>query len=184
MRGFAAAAAVCLLAAGGYTIVQLTSPSRPGHTLSPGAGAAIHHGLRNGPGAYHLSPSPRQGSSILRPSPPTFEVISSGTDYRSTTLGTQVERELSEIGRIGANTPSGGTVRHKPSAQQEACVQNVVPGVVPTLVDAASYQGQPATVIALAPGAGQLGQAWVVGPVCSGDRGDILAHVRLSSAGG
>jgi hypothetical protein len=182
MRGFAAAAAVCLVAAGGYTIVQLTSPGRSGPTLSPSASAAIHHGLRDGPGAYHLSPS-RQGSSI-HPSPAAFEVISSGTDYRSTTLGTQVERELSEIGRIGANTPSGGTVRHKPSAQQEACVQNVVPGVVPTLVDAASYQGQPATVIALAPGAGQLGQAWVVGSACSGDKGDILVHVRLSSAGG
>jgi hypothetical protein len=63
-------------------------------------------------------------------------------------------------------------------------VQGVTPGVSPTLVDAASYQGHPATIIALAPGAGQLGQAWVVGPACSADKNDILAHVQLSSAGG
>ena len=64
------------------------------------------------------------------------------------------------------------------------CAAHYVPGVKPTLVDAARYQGHPATIIALAPGAGQLGQAWVVGPACSADKNDILAHVQLSSAGG
>ncbi len=58
MRGFAAAAAVCLVAAGGYMIVQLTSPGRSGPTLSPGANAGIQHGLQTGPGPYHVAPSP------------------------------------------------------------------------------------------------------------------------------
>jgi hypothetical protein len=111
-------------------------------------------------------------------------VVTTGTDYRSATLGTQVENELGKNGQIGANKVTGGLLRHQPTAQQEACVQGVVPGVVPTFVDAARYQGHPATIIALAPGAGQLGQAWVVGPACSGDKNDILAHVRLPSTGG
>jgi hypothetical protein len=189
-RGFAAAAAVCLVAAGGYTIVQLTSPGQSGPGLSPGASAGIHprNGGNKGAGPFNVSPT-HQGNAIrpssLSPaSPPVFSVITSGTDYQRATLRTQVDQELGQISRIGTNTAPGEPARHQPTAQQEACVENVVPGWSPTLVDAARYQGHPATIIALAPGAGQLAQAWVVGPACSADTNDILAHVRLSSAGG
>jgi hypothetical protein len=190
VRSFAAAAAVCLVAAGGYTIVQLTSPGGSGPGLSPGASAGLHP--RNGgniaPGPFNVSPT-HQGSAI-RPSPsspalpPVFSVITSGTSYRSATLGAQVARELSQIGKISGNTPYGGLPEHQPTAQQEGCALRITSGVKPTLVDSARYQGHPATIIALAPGAGQLGQAWVVGPACSADQNDILAHVQLSSAGG
>jgi hypothetical protein len=187
VRSFAAAAAVCLVAAGGYTIVQLTSPGRSGPGLSPGASAGLpKNGGNIVPGPFNVSPT-HQGNAIHPSSsspapPPVFSVITSGTDYQPATLRTQVERELGQISRIGTNTAP--EARHQPTAQQEACVENVVPGVSPTLVDAASYQGHPATIIALAPATGQLGQAWVVGPACSADRNDILTHVQLSSAGG
>jgi hypothetical protein len=181
VRGFAAAAAVCLVAAGGYTIVQLTSPGRSGFT-PPGASGGINNGLRGGgSGPYRVSPS---ALSSIHPPRVAFGVVTTGTDYQSATLGTQVENELGRSGQIGANRLPGGLLQHQPTAQQEACVQGVVPGVAPTFVDAARYQGHPATIIALAPGAGQLGQAWVVGPACSGDKNDILAHVRLPPAGG
>jgi hypothetical protein len=174
VRSFAAAAAVCLVAAGGYTIVQLTSPGT-GPGISPGAGAGLHTPSGKG-GGYDLTPSPRQGTAI-RPAQP-FEVVASGTDYQPATLRTQVEKELSQSGM------SRGPIRHQPTAQQEACVQGVMPGVSPTLVDAARYKGHPATIIALAPGAGQLGQAWVVGPACSPSNSEILVHVPLPAAGG
>jgi hypothetical protein len=183
VRGFAAAA-VCLVAAGGYTIVQLTSPGRSGPGLSPGAGAGLPHRNGGNISAGPLYVSPSHPGSAIRPSPsspapsPVFSVITSGTDYQPATLRTQVEQELS------ANAASRGPARHQPTAQQEACALLITSGVKPTLVDAARYQGHPATIITLAPGAGQLGQAWVVGPACSADTSNILKRVPLSPAGG
>jgi hypothetical protein len=63
-------------------------------------------------------------------------------------------------------------------------VYGVTGGTRPSLVDEARYDGQPATVIALAPSATQLGQAWIVGPRCSAETNDTLQHVQLSGAGG
>ena len=182
VRGFAAAAAVCLVAAGGYMIVQLTSPGRSGPTLSPGANGGIRHGIQTGPGPYHVAPSP--GYSIPGSPQPAFEVVTSGTNYQPATLSAQVETELGQMAKIGADTRSGARIRHQPTAQQDGCALLITSGVKPTLVDSARYQGRPATVIALASGGGQLGQAWVVGPTCSANKGDIVTHVRLASAGG
>ena len=181
VRGFAAAAAVCLVAAGGYMIVQLASPGRSGPTLLPGANGSIHH-IQTSPGPYHVAPSP--GFAIPRSPQPAFEVVTSGTNYQPATLTAQVETELGQMGKIGADTQSGARIRHQPTAQQDGCALLITSGVKPTLVDSARYRGRPAMVIALASGGGQLGQAWVVGPTCSASKGDILTHVRLASAGG
>ena len=189
VRSFAAAAAVCLVAAGGYAIVQLASPGRSGPGLSLGTSAGPHkNGGNIGPGPFSVSPT-HQGNAIhpssLSPvSPPVFTVVKTGTNYRSATLGAQVTKELSQTAKISGNKAPGGLPEHQPTAQQDGCALRITSGVKPTLVDSARYQGHPATIIALAPGAGQLGQAWVVGPACSADRNDILAHVQLSSAGG
>ena len=185
VRSFAAAAAVCLVAAGGYAIVHLTSPGRSGPGLSPGASAGINprYGGNIGPGPFNVSPT-HHGNAIRPSSPPVFSVVKTGTNYRSATLGAQVTKELSQTGKISGNRAHGGSPAHQPTARQEECALRITSGVKPTLVDSARYQGNPATIIALAPGAGQLGQAWVVGPACSADRNDILAHVQLSSAGG
>jgi hypothetical protein len=182
VRGFAAAAAVCLVAAGGYMIVQLTSPGRSGPTLSPGANGGIHQGIQAGPGPYHVAPSP--GYAIPGSPQPAFEVVTSGTNYQPATLSAQVETELGQVGKIGADARSGALIRHRPTAQQDGCALLITSGVKPALVDSARYQGRPAMVIALASGGGQLGQAWVVGPTCSASKGDILTHLRLASAGG
>ncbi len=182
VRGFAAAAAVCLVAAGGYVIVQLTSPGRWGPTLSPGANGGIYHGIQTGPGPYHVAPSP--GYAIPGSPKPAFEVVTSGTNYQPATLSAQVETEFGQMGKIGADTQSGARIRHQPTAQQDGCALLITSGVKPTFVDSARYQGRPAMVIAIASGGGQLGQAWVVGPTCSANKGDILTHVRLALAGG
>jgi hypothetical protein len=182
VRGFAAAAAVGLVAAGGYMVVQLTSPGRSGPTLSPGMNGGIHYGIQSGPGPYHAAQSP--GYAIPGSPQPAFEVITSGTNYQPATLGAQVETELGQMGKIGADTQSGARIRHQPTAQQDGCALLITSRVKPTLVDSARYQGRPAMVIALASEGGQLGQAWVVGPTCSANKGDILTHVRLARAGG
>ena len=68
MRAFAAAAAVCLVAAGGYTIAQLTSPGGSGPVLSPARAAApLQEPAQTGPGPYRVKPT-HQGSAIRSPS--------------------------------------------------------------------------------------------------------------------
>jgi hypothetical protein len=177
-RAFAAAAAACVLAAGGYTVTQLTthgaSPLRAGGGahVTPGYGP-ISHAPKGGlatPAPTHTVNAPP--GTVL----PSFTVIRSGTDFRTAQLAAQIESALAAAGRAGTE--------HVSSTVEEDCVYRVTGGTRPTLVDEARYDGQPATVIALAPSAAQLGQAWVVGPGCSAETNDALMHVQLSGTGG
>lgn len=180
-RAFAAAAAACVLAAGGYTVMQLTThgpiaPSRPraggGTHLMPGYGPMSHApkgGLTTPAPAHTVSAAP---GTLL----PSFTVVRSGTDFRPAHLAAQIESVL-------ARTGPGGT-EHVSSTTEEDCVYGVTGGTRPSLVDEARYDGQPATVIALAPSATQLGQAWIVGPRCSAEMNDILQRVQLPGTGG
>jgi hypothetical protein len=178
-RAFAAAAAACVLAAGGYTAMQLTTHG-PAPRLRAGGRVQVtpgHGPAQHGPKGGFITPQPPQRSSgapgtVL----PSFTVIRSGTDFRAARLAAQIESAL-------ARTASGST-EHVSSTTEEDCVYGVTGGTRPTLVDEAQYDGQPATVIALAPSATQIGQAWVVGPRCSADNSDKITRVALPSSGG
>ena len=182
-RAFAAAAAVCVVAAGGYTVVRLTAPGGSGPVLPAGTGSIVHrHAATAGPGPYQVGPA-HPGTSPS-PAQPTFDVVSSGIDYQHATLSTQVGSELSKVSSISAGSPAGKPLLRAPTAQQDSCVQRVTSSVKPALVDVARYQGRPATVIALAQKGNPVAQAWVVGPQCSAGTSDVLAHVWLRSSGG
>ena len=177
-RAFAAAAAACVLAAGGYTVTQLTTHG----ATPPRAGGGVHLTPGYGPGSH----APKGGLTTPAPTHtvnappgtvlPSFTVIRSGTDFRAAQLAAQIQSALADTGRAGTE--------HVSSTVEEDCVYRITGGTRPTLVDEARYDGQPATVIALAPNAAQLGQAWVVGPRCSADTNDTLMHVQLSGTGG
>jgi hypothetical protein len=183
-RTLTAAAAVCLVAAGGYAAVELTStgsaPSPSGHGA---AGArpqvSASHGSAALPFIGHPLPGSNNGSDVL-----SFRVINSGTAYRAATLSSQISTELGRSVANGPNRSSGALSLHAPSSQQYGCVIDVTGGTEPALVDSASYNGRPATIIALAHVGNQLSQAWVVGPACSADKTDILVHVTLPTSGG
>jgi hypothetical protein len=185
-RAFAAAAAACVLAAGGYTVMQLTThgpaaPSRPraggGVHLMPGYGTNQH-----GPKGGLITPPPTQTSSALPGTVlPTFTVIRSGTDFQSAHLAAQIESALAKAGKGAAAV---GGAEHVSSTMEEDCVYRVTGGTRPALVDEARSDGRPATVIALAGSGAQLGQAWVVGPRCSADNSDKITRVELPSSGG
>jgi len=184
-RAFATAAAVCLIAAGGYAAVQLTSSGSPGPSVSAGPATRPRTGTAVGP--YHVGAS-REGSQVQGPAKgpaqPAFSVVTSGIDYKRSTLSAQIESELSKLSRIGPDTQAGKAIRHAPTAQQDACALEVTSGVTPTLVDAARYQGHPATIVALKQKGNPYAQAWVVGPNCSGAQSDQLTHVWLYASGG
>jgi hypothetical protein len=179
-RAFAAAAAACVLAAGGYTVMQLTTHGPAISSRSPRrAGAVI---LRNPPKGGLIPPQPyRTPSAPPGTVLPKFAVVQSGTDYQAAHLAGQIESELARVARGSA---SSGGPEHLSTTMQEDCVYRVTGGNRPTLVDDARYDGQPATVIAMAPSATQLGQAWIEGPGCSAEANDTLTHVELSQAGG
>jgi hypothetical protein len=177
-RAFATAAAVCLVAAGGYSAVQLTSPGSSGPSVSAGPATRTRIGTAAGP--YHVGAS-RGGGQV--PAQPAFSVVISGIDYNRSTLSAQIESELSKLSRVGPDTQAGKAIRRTPTAQQDACALEVTSGVTPTLVDAARYQGHPATIIALTQKGNPYAQAWVVGPKCSGTQSDQLTHVWLYASG-
>jgi len=180
-RAFATAAAVGLVAAGGYAAVQLTSSGSSGPSVSAGAATRTRAGTAVGP--YHVGAS-RGGSEVEGPAQRTFGVVTSGIDYNQSTLSTQIESELSKLSRVGPDTQAGKAIRHTPTAQQDACALEVTSGVTPTLVDAARYQGHPATIVALKQKGNPYAQAWVVGPECSAAQSDQLTHVWLYASGG
>ena len=177
-RAFATAAAVCLVAAGGYSAVQLTSPGSSGPSVSAGPATRTRIGTAAGP--YHVGAS-RGGGQVT--AQPAFSVVISGIDYNRSTLSAQIESELSKLSRVGPDTQAGKAIRRTPTAQQDACALEVTSGVTPTLVDAARYQGHPATIIALTQKGNPYAQAWVVGPKCSGTQSDQLTHVWLYASG-
>ncbi len=169
-RAFAAAAAACVLAAGGYTVAQLTSHGLTAAPSSPGRnGHRQMSGATQSPKAgFHQQPlSTPSGSGGLE----QFSIVRSGTDYRPAGLATQIEHELAKV---------GGTREYAPTSAEYACVQGVTGGNRPTMVDVAEYKGRPATVIAMAAEGTHIPQAWIVGPTCSASNSDTLAHVMLA----
>jgi hypothetical protein len=162
-RVFTAAAVVCLLAAGGYTLAQLTSHG----ASAPSSGTRPHAMLPSSPQFAPNHPSWQLG----------FTIIKSGTDYQPARLIVQIETEL---GRVH----SRGVPGYPPTTRQDDCVLRVTGATMPALVDVANYEGHPAMVIALDGTGMQFSQAWVVGPACSADDSDILTKVKLPSSGG
>jgi hypothetical protein len=181
-RVFAAAAAACVVAAGGYTLAQLTSGgSAP--SGQPQAGQAAGSGASSRPAALpFIGLTPTLGSG--RANTLSFKVINSGIEYQSATLSSQIKAELGHVAAIGPARSSGAKFLHAPSIQQYACVMDVTGDIEPAMVDSARYNGSPATIIALGHAGNQVSQAWVVGPSCSADDTDILAYVRLPTSGG
>jgi hypothetical protein len=125
--------------------------------------------------------------------------IDSGTAYQTSTLALQVQGVLnkpayrglgprvpaaSSSGSAPASVPSATSLPvtsgsssgggfYQPSARLQGCVSKVTDGVMPTLVDKATYDGKPAYIIAVA------SQAWVVGPGCTASDTDVIAQVPL-----
>jgi hypothetical protein len=98
----------------------------------------------------------------------TFGVVVSDTNYLPSTLSRQLEAALRE-------SPQPAT--HSPTSLLKECVLHVTGDVIPSFVQRARYNGQPATVIVLSRVSGD--EVWVVGSGCSATRDDTLATTTL-----
>jgi hypothetical protein len=111
-----------------------------------------------------------------------FKVTESGTRYQPATLAQQVlavqAREpapsavpTSSAAASASDVPQASA----PTAQLRACVLKVTGGVLPELVDRATYQGTPVYVIV------SSSRVWVVGLGCTVARTQLITSVPLAS---
>jgi hypothetical protein len=166
VRVLAPAAAVIVLAAGGYGLSRIGGG--PTSSASAGSAAAPARAASAAPTSEKLSRSaelPAIGSA-------GFKAISSRTDYQPATLRQQLEQAVRETNKTATSRPL--------SASLEACVQRMTSTLrqgTAVLVENALYQGRPATVIVASNGHGYA--AWVLAPGCSATQGRVLAMTTL-----
>jgi hypothetical protein len=167
MRVLAPAAAVVVLAAGGYGLsrivgVQSTASSATAGSEAEPAVSALPSAQR----AAAAAPASGTAAPVAAPSAApidksAFTVISSGTNFLRATLRSQLETAL---GALAVEGPEASAPSSSPT-QLQACVERLTSGLhpgTPKLVEHAHFQGQPAIVIVASSGTGYA--AWVVAP--------------------
>src|SRR5215470_3300610 len=158
------AAAVVVLAGGGYAIARVVSAG--GQELSTGSSGAASGSAASRPSGSALAPeaAPRVPAEGL-------PLVASGTTYRAGQLPAQVAAVLKRHpahGHVSAATPAAAGTGAAAFPHLAECVSHVAAGQRPRLVDVAHYGSQPAAVIVVpVPGTATL-RVSVVGPGCSG----------------
>jgi len=111
-----------------------------------------------------------------------FVVTASGTKYQRATLAEQVRSRLAVNGgkqtfsaTVPAASASATSAAAVPSQALRGCVLKLTGGTLPRLVDRATYEGEPAYVIATA------SRIWVAGSGCTAAKTEVVASVPLAS---
>lgn len=189
----------CLLAGFGYLVShsgQSSSSSYAEGQAAAPASSSVLHASGAVPAASPSASAPERAESRA----PGFRVTRSGTQYEAATLRATVSGEIASL-RMGASSGTGPTVAPSaagtaaiPSTNSSAsgppaptslaggvtasstlvgCVLQVTGGIKPTLVDEATYQGNPAYIIAVP------SRVWVVGTGCTASKPDEITSVAL-----
>jgi hypothetical protein len=165
-----AAAAVVLLAGGGYGLTRIIGgPGSPptyagaagvaSSAAGSSAGKAASHALP--PEAAPLSPAPTAHSQLKSPN----HVV----NVSAATLRQHVEAEL--------NKPPASRPTKVTSAQLRGCIHLLAGNAPLVLVESVQFEGQPATIIVAR--TGQNYTAWVAGLDCSATSSDVLHSITL-----
>jgi hypothetical protein len=174
LRMLSAAAAAIVVVGGAVAVGRsaMESPSTPAdaHNQIP----AQERTDRSTTGSAGAAPSERSGTAA-KSAPQrlsgAYPIARTGTDYRDTTVGTQIIDTMRR----------GDLPVTQPTAQLSGCVQRVAAGRQPLLVDVAGYDGRPATVIVLPGGTGGSAlDVWIVGSKCSVDTSDVIKRTSAS----
>ena len=175
LRVLAPAAAVVLLAAGGYGLTRIGASSTSSQAASSGVASAASSAQGRAAAVPSASaPSRSREAPANIEAPAKLGVVTSGTDYQAATLAPLLERELRLHG--GATV----SVQELTPASLRGCVLRVASGVHPlTLlwVEKAHYQGQPAIVIVAR--SGRDDAARVIASGCSASSDHALAMMTL-----
>ena len=170
LRVLAPAAAVVVLAAGGYGLSRIGGSPASSQAASSGAASAASSAQAEAPVPSSAAKSGHEAVPAAE-APLTFEVVTSGTYYQRATLRSQLEHELT----LHAHGAAGQ--QELASASVKGCVLRVTREVIPVLVENAHYQGRPAIVIVAKSGRGEA--AWVIASGCSASSDHVLATTTL-----
>jgi len=173
LRPLAVAASLIVLAGGGYLLVRSFAHS-PSSSSSSAARGGAERASKSG-GAITRLPLRQQAPAAAAAA---ADVISSGTNYQPGQLRAQA---IAVAHRYAAAVGKAGTTV-QPSRDNNSiagCLQSVAGGRRGLIVDQATYQGRPATVIIFPATGGAGGLVWVVGPRCSASTSDIITSTGL-----
>lgn len=166
------AAAVLVLAAGGFGLSRVAGSSSSSSAASGSAAAPA--ATVAGPASGTAAPSSQSHAVPAFEAPLSFPVVNSTTNYKRATLRPQLETELQRHTERALGRPV------LPSGSLKGCVQRVTEGTVPgtlVLVERAHFQGQPAVVIVAVQG--DHDAAWVTASGCSATSVHVLATAAL-----
>lgn len=169
------AAAVVVLAAGGFGLSRVTgSSSSSSATSGTEAAPAASARPANGTAAARSEPTSRSAAVPAIEAPVNLQVLNSGINYLPATLRQQLETELRRHAQpaAGPRVPLSGSLK--------GCVLRVTHGTRPgtlALVERAHFQGQPAIVIVAVSGPDRA--AWVTASGCSASSDHVLATATL-----
>ena len=184
-------AAVAVIAGGGYGVAQLLTGNPPVNGAATGPPAA--------PGIKIKGPVPSNGGSIGVPGSASgggsshsnvgtiaAPVVSSGTNYRTGSLGAQASAVLKHLKPSLVHPgPALATPKNRAafSADLQACVIHISNGQHPLLVDLAHYEGRSAVIVVLPGTNGSQPHAVVLAPGCTGTTSQVLATAPLPASG-
>ena len=166
------AAAVVVLAAGGFGLSRITGSSSSSSAAS--GTAAVPAASAHGTAAARSEATGRSGALPAIEAPLHFPIVNSGTNYQRATLRQQLETELAR------HTESAAGPQVLASGSLKGCVLRVTQGTRPgtlALVERAHFQGQPAIVIVAV--SGHHDTAWVTASGCSASSDHVLATATL-----
>ena len=167
---------VCLLLAGlGYGLSRSASEATFSSAASGASSAAA--------AAPAASASATPGFAGAASS---FVVTQSGTRYQSATLAAQVQARLTANNGTPVEVPGPASPRNAasssaasgpadvPTSVLSGCVLHLTGGQTPRLVDRATYQGEPAYIIATS------SRVWVTGLGCTAAKPEVIVSVPLA----
>jgi hypothetical protein len=183
LRAASVTAVLLVIAGGGYGVSRLLQGGNSSATSSASNGAARSSGVGPRANAPMAGGNSGTGSSRAGLAIPGGDVgvVHSGTDYQPGRLAAQAQAVLdSHPAQAAGHAPSFGSAS---GITTTGCVKQFAGAGPPTLVDEASYGGQPATIIIRAPAAHRPGHVWVVVPSCSAASRQVVQTAALPAPG-
>jgi hypothetical protein len=178
LRVLAPAAAVVVLAAGGYGLTRINLGSSTGSAASTTAGGAVRSAPSVAAGAEsagHVN-APAAGPSKGAAVPggiarAGFSLVTGQRNLTRAGLAQQV--------RAGLLVPVSARSTQAPSQRLRGCVARLADGHVVKLVESVRFEGRPATLIVAR--TGDKDTAWIAAPDCSDTDSHVLATTTLPS---
>jgi hypothetical protein len=178
LRVLAPAAAVVVLAAGGYGLTRINLGSSTGSAASTTAGGAVRSAPSVASGAEsagHVNaPAARPSKAAAVPrgiARAGFSLVAGQRNLTRANLAQQVRVELL--------VPDSARRTQTPTPQLRGCVAKLADGHTVELAESVHFEGRPATLVVARTGAEDT--AWIAAPDCSDTYRHVLATTTLTS---